>query len=83
MLENAKRLLRPFLVWQFLVFKHNQHEMLDAIRLAKSIGFDAINIAPARVHMGADLFTPLKASWRFLRTVCLSLVALGATIQET
>jgi len=33
---------RPYIVWQYLVFEHNQHEMDLAEELAREIGVDAI-----------------------------------------
>lgn len=46
LIEAKKRLglKTPYLVWQFLTFEHNQHEVDSAIDLAKSIGVDAIQI---------------------------------------
>ncbi|MBZ0159894.1 MAG: SPASM domain-containing protein [bacterium] len=34
----------PYLVWQFLTFEHNVHEVDDALELAESMGVDAIHI---------------------------------------
>ncbi|HOX23583.1 MAG TPA: SPASM domain-containing protein, partial [Elusimicrobiales bacterium] len=34
----------PHVVWQFLVFKHNQHELRDAVALAKELGVDQLMI---------------------------------------
>ena len=33
---------KPRVVWQFLIFKHNQHELRDAVELAKTLGVDQI-----------------------------------------
>ena len=49
--DNMKRLLAakkalksktPFVEWQFIVFKHNQHEMEEARRLAAELGVDLL-----------------------------------------
>ncbi len=44
-LVSAKRALRsrtPFVEWQFIVFKHNEHEMDEARKLAAEIGVDLL-----------------------------------------
>lgn len=49
-LISLKRELKsstPFIEWQFIVFKHNEHELLLAKRLAKEIGVDNIVFMPA------------------------------------
>jgi len=46
-LVDAKKRLRlktPYLVWQFLTFEHNLHEVDSALAMAESIGVDAIQI---------------------------------------
>lgn len=37
----------PRVVWQFLAFRHNEHEIDDARKLYKMWGADGVNIAPA------------------------------------
>lgn len=53
-LNNLKKLIKikkdlklksPIIEWQFLVFKHNEHEIDKAETLAKEIGVDKINFA--------------------------------------
>src|SRR5437660_7124965 len=53
-LENVRKLVAakrsagsttPHLVWQFLTFEHNQHQTEEAIRMAKEIGVNQINVA--------------------------------------
>lgn len=41
-LDAKKRLqqVKPYLIWQYLVFPHNQGQVEDARRLARSLGFD-------------------------------------------
>lgn len=55
-LENLKLLVQlkkeqksktPFIEWQFLVFKHNEHEIEIATQLAGKIGVDHIILLPA------------------------------------
>ncbi len=51
-LENLKLITKakrekysrnPLIIWQYLVFKHNEHELEKAKKLAKEIGVDKIN----------------------------------------
>lgn len=42
--KNKFGLKTPYLVWQFLTFKHNIHEVDHALELAESMGVDAIHI---------------------------------------
>jgi MoaA/NifB/PqqE/SkfB family radical SAM enzyme len=53
-MENMKKLVeakkkyglsKPTLVWQFLIFNHNKHEIDLAVNTAKEIGIDEINLA--------------------------------------
>lgn len=43
--KKKLKLENPFIEWQFLVFKHNEHELEKAEQLAKEIGVDKINFA--------------------------------------
>ncbi len=45
----------PSVEWQFIVFKHNQHEMEEARRLAHEIGVDLIRFIPAGLPFDADV----------------------------
>jgi pyruvate-formate lyase-activating enzyme len=42
----------PHLVWQFLTFEHNRHQISTAIGLAQEIGIDELNVS-----------TPFDVSW--------------------
>ncbi|HLQ60237.1 MAG TPA: radical SAM protein [Candidatus Acidoferrales bacterium] len=44
----------PSVEWQFIVFKHNEHEVEDARRLAGEIGVDLIRFIPAGLPFDAD-----------------------------
>ncbi len=55
-IENLKTLVQlkkeqksktPYIEWQFLVFKHNEHEMEKGSQLAKEIGVDHFILLPA------------------------------------
>jgi len=61
-IDNSKRILNkrkelakngPFVVWQFMVLKHNQHEIEKIIKLAKETGVDVIRITGADVYTGS------------------------------
>src|SRR5690349_680575 len=54
LVEAKKRLGRrtPTVSWQYLAFKHNEHEIEDAIKMAEQLGVDQIMVA-----------TPFDVSW--------------------
>ncbi len=48
----------PFIIWQFIVFGHNEHEVDDIEKLAKEIGVDHLSIKTAQIYnfeSGSDL----------------------------
>jgi radical SAM protein with 4Fe4S-binding SPASM domain len=48
----------PFIIWQFIVFKHNEGEIEQIKRLAKEVGVDHLAIKTAQVYdfeVGSDL----------------------------
>src|SRR3989338_8426389 len=54
----AKKKLKskyPKITWQFLVMKHNEHEIEVARKLAESIGVDEINFRPVRCDTGSEV----------------------------
>jgi len=58
MLVKAKRRLKskhPKISWQFLVMKHNEHEIEKAKKMAKELEVDEIFFRPIRPDMGAEL----------------------------
>ena len=68
-MENLKRLIEsrqkqkkstPYIVWRFLVFKHNIHEIQIAQELAKETGVDAIEFSGGHVFMGMMPFTDIN-----------------------
>jgi radical SAM protein with 4Fe4S-binding SPASM domain len=73
-LEWKKKLNKttPHVIWQFIVFRHNEHQ-LDAFKqLAKDIGVDEIGIKTAQIYdyeEGSDLI-PLNSKYsRYEETV--------------
>ncbi|MDD5130354.1 MAG: radical SAM protein [Candidatus Omnitrophica bacterium] len=56
-LVNKKRQLKssqPFVLWQFLVFRHNEHEIEVAKAMGRDLGVDAVGITPAFVAVDSD-----------------------------
>jgi radical SAM protein with 4Fe4S-binding SPASM domain len=52
-LVKAKKRLKsstPYIVWQFIVFKHNQHQLADIRKMAKQYGVDHLQIKTAQVY---------------------------------
>lgn len=45
----------PKITWQFLIMKHNEHEIEEARKLAKEIGVDELHLRPIRCDMGMEL----------------------------
>ncbi|MBS1650781.1 MAG: SPASM domain-containing protein [Bacteroidetes bacterium] len=59
LLEGTKELVKhkkalksktPFIVWQFVVFKHNQHQIDDVIKMGKEYGVDKVQIKTAQIY---------------------------------
>jgi MoaA/NifB/PqqE/SkfB family radical SAM enzyme len=59
--ENMRRLVElrremnsstPYIIWRFLVFRFNEHELSRAARLATEIGVDRFTVAPAFLDEG-------------------------------
>jgi len=50
----------PELIWQFIVFRHNQHELEKAAELARQTGFDQIMFRPGYMPDDAGV----QAQWR-------------------
>jgi MoaA/NifB/PqqE/SkfB family radical SAM enzyme len=55
-IDNVRKIVRkkkelgsstPLLIWQFLVFKHNEHEVELAQKMARELGMDEGNVIPA------------------------------------
>ncbi len=50
---NQKKLLKsktPHVIWQFVVFKSNEHQINDIKQLGKSIGVDEVKIKTAQIY---------------------------------
>ncbi len=67
LVEAKKRLGKrtPTVSWQYLAFEHNEHEIDDAIKMAKQLGVDQIIVAtPFDVSWDAPEVRPSKAEPR-------------------
>jgi radical SAM protein with 4Fe4S-binding SPASM domain len=58
-IENIKALVKskkelnsstPYIQWQFVVFKHNEKEIPDAIKIAGELGIDNVKFIPAYIY---------------------------------
>jgi radical SAM protein with 4Fe4S-binding SPASM domain len=73
-IEGTKNLIRwkkemnsksPFILWQFIVFRHNEHQIEDIRSLAKELGVDQLAIKTAQIYdfsNGSDLI-PTKPKY--------------------
>jgi len=71
-LANARELLRrrrerrsrtPFVEWQFIVMKHNAHEVGEARHLAADMGVDRFRVIPPGIPFDVPHPQALKAEW--------------------
>jgi len=68
-LVQAKKDLKsksPFIIWQFIVFSHNEHEVEKVKKLGKQLGVNQVAIKTAQVYdeEGAKDLLPLQAKYR-------------------
>jgi radical SAM protein with 4Fe4S-binding SPASM domain len=65
-LVSAKKVLKsktPFVEWQFIVFKHNEHEMAAARKLAAEIGVDLLRFVSPGMQPEDMHNTELQDKW--------------------
>jgi MoaA/NifB/PqqE/SkfB family radical SAM enzyme len=48
------------MIWQFIPFKHNQHQIYDASNLSKELGFDEFKLLPSDRWLGNKELMPDK-----------------------
>lgn len=67
-LVKAKKELKsvtPLIHWQFLVMKHNEHEIVEIQELAKSVGVDDVVLKTVQIYTEADIqFLPQNPKYR-------------------
>jgi MoaA/NifB/PqqE/SkfB family radical SAM enzyme len=83
-----KRLLRsktPYLEWQFIPLRHNEHEMADIVDLSKVSGADGVRFKPARFDKLSESASPaayetITAQWspKFTKSHRTSAAYLGS-----
>ncbi len=61
----------PYLVFQFLVVKHNEHQIQDLYRLAEEYGIDEVRLKTAQIYnfkQGSDLIPEQEVYSRYRKT---------------
>ncbi len=53
----------PVIEWQFIVMKHNMHEVEDAVKIADDIGVDMIRFIPPGIPFGTPDRDRLTQEW--------------------
>lgn len=48
--KNKLNKTTPHIIWQFIAFKHNEHQIADIKALAKKIGVDELGIKTAQIY---------------------------------
>lgn len=61
--RRRSRAATPVVEWQFLVMKHNQHQIEDARRMAREIGVDRIRFTSAGLPFEQLADVPLARKW--------------------
>ncbi len=61
--RNARGLRRPFVEWQFIVMKHNQHQTDEAQRLARQWQVDLLRFIPVGIPFELRKRADLIAEW--------------------
>lgn len=65
LLENRRLLNRrtPFIEWQYIVMKHNTHQIDEARRVAKEIGVDLLRFIPVGLPFDFKNKAQLRKDW--------------------
>lgn len=72
-LMHAKKRLKsktPFVIWQFIVFSHNEHEIDQVKKLAREVGVDKLALKSAQIYdyeLGSDLIPKNKKYSRYIK----------------
>ncbi len=61
--RNSRRLKTPVVEWQFIVMKHNEHEIADAEVMAKKLGVDLLRFIPVGLPYDAPNHKELAEEW--------------------
>jgi radical SAM protein with 4Fe4S-binding SPASM domain len=65
-LKKELNVSKPSIVWQFLVMKHNENEILKAKRMSRELGVDELDFLAIHCDMGREIFWDRKT--RFEKT---------------
>lgn len=79
-LVSAKKKLKsktPFIIWQFIVFKHNEHQVDEVKRWGKKLGVDQVAIKTAQVYdkKGAEELLPTNQKYNRYKDENLNLAS--------
>lgn len=61
--RNARRRKTPVVEWQYIVMRHNEHQVLEAKRVAKDIGVDLLRFIPVGLPFDAPDREQLAKQW--------------------
>lgn len=61
--RNARGLKTPMVEWQFIVMRHNQHQVEEAEVMAKKLGVDLLRFIPVGLPYDAPNRQELAAEW--------------------
>ncbi len=69
--EAKKRLNKtnPLLRWQFLVMKHNEHEIEEIKQLSKDLGVDNLELKSVQIYSKEDVHTFLPENPKYRRYI--------------
>lgn len=75
-LENVRKLIDtkhilnvkyPTIIWQFIVMKHNEHEIDEIKKLAKEIGVDQLSLKTVQIYSKEDIDNFLPTNPKYSR----------------
>lgn len=61
--RKARGLKRPFVEWQYIVMRHNEHEIPTAERISKELGVDLLRFIPVGLPYDAPNREELAEEW--------------------
>ena len=76
-IADRKRVLgidTPYLEWQFIPMRHNEHEMDEIVRMGRDNGVDGVRFKPGRfdktseIAVAGTIMGPLIAQWKPTKT---------------
>ena len=61
--RNQRGLKTPFVEWQYIVMRHNEHQIPEAEQIAKKLGVDLLRFIPVGLPYDATNREELAAEW--------------------